>query len=229
MRVLLTVLCVALVLATPARASDRTEVVRNVLLWTRDDVGVSPEWELPFEARLGLYTGAAAAISFVELGDKSPLKDRIGESAWNQLKERLPMIQQAAASLLPGLVADVRAELDKAVLDRQSSLTLAAGAMLLPASDEPDLFQKGSLIYGCKALASLALHPTVFTRLTRLAIDPSTPRDVRDTAGGLVTAGGILKAQLYLAEARYRYEVGAEGAAASDADRRLLTQVLLFD
>lgn len=213
----------AIVGAFTGRSAHADDAIRGVMMWARGETAAleeslrdasEPGTEIGFGSRLSLYTGAVTALSFAELGDKSPLKVKIGETAWKQLMQRLPLVEQGAASLLPGLVDDLKAELAKPDLKTQLVMTTAAGGLLLPVSDETDLFKKGGYIYGSKCLASLVLHPAVFAKLAWIAVHPSTDPEVRQQAGALVTAGGALKAQLYLAETRYRAELGVDGAPA---------------
>lgn len=200
----------------PAHADDAS-AIRGVMMWARSERAqleemVQPGTEMSFASRMSLFTGAATVLSFAELGDKSPLKAKIGDTAWKQLMDRLPLVQHGAASLAPGLVDDLKAEIEKPDLQTQFVLTTTSGGLLVPASDEQDLFKKGGFIYGSKSIASLVLAPAVFAKLAWLAVHPSTDPEVRQHAAALVTAGGVLKAQLLLAETRYRDEVGVGGA-----------------
>lgn len=204
-----------------SRSAHADGSMRGVMTWARSDAAAledllrdasRPGTEIGFASRLSLYTGAATVLSFAELGDRSPMKAKIGETAWKQLMGRLPLIQQGAATLLPGLVEELKEQIARSELQTQFVLTSTSAGLLLPATDEADLFKKGGMIYGSKSLASLALHPVIFAKLAWIAVHPSTDPEVRKHAGALVTAGGALKAQLYLAETQYRAQVGVDGA-----------------
>jgi hypothetical protein len=197
--------------APAARADDDGSVslLRSVALAA---AGPAPDRsgfdQLPAVAQLTMFSGTDTLVALIALGDRSPLKPVVGETAWARLVERLPQISELGAAMRESLVHTTLENLEKHDLSfSKTAIGAAAGALTSLEGAGADRLKKASLIYGARALLVPARDGAVARKLTALAVDPRVPAEVRKDATALLATGVALELKQQLAEAALQAEL----------------------
>lgn len=164
--------------------------------------------DLPLVARASMLAASTSAVELVELGDRSPLKERVSESVWQRLTDGLPRLRTLEAKLRESVLGSVLSGLAQRDLSGEKLCVGTCNLALAAIATADDKLRRATLVFSAKAMAAVATDDGVKARLLALASDPEASQEARQQAAHLMTLAAASHAQATIAEARLRRELG---------------------